>query len=343
MGYCSPNEYSQGVSETFTDGNGQLATVYLVASPDQLFICMRAQEGFFTNRFGRVYLDPQGDGSSYVYANKGDDAFQVDIPGDHPLQLRWQQTCQTAGRLTPAMDTFWSGQSTLGPSGFETVEWGLQLSGLGFGSNCKVFGLSVFHHWFNFVGNDFSWPAGSIFDQPRTWQLARILTGNCSSGDIAYVYRGNAADAASFYNLLTGNGYSVDLIPLASVVATDFSTYKMIIIADDTGSLDQWGTPTLTDAQVAQIKVANRPILGLGEGGYAFFGRLALYIGWPRGWHGPQNVIDMAPTAPAGFFNPPIPPVTHYAVPFNSVGIYLPPQPDLTRGCHSDRNGGSPR
>ena len=99
----------------------------------------------------------------------------------------------------------------------------------------------------------------------------------------------------------------------------------LIIIADDTGSLNDWGTPTLTDAQVAQIKLGARPILGLGEGGYAFFGRLSLFIGWPRGWHGPQNIMAKAATAPAGFFDPPTSPVTHYTDPFNSVGIYLPP------------------
>jgi hypothetical protein len=58
------------------------------------------------------------------------------------------------------------------------------------------------------------------------------------SSDIAYVYHGNTADATSFYNLLTGSGYGVDLIPLANVLTTSFKPYKMIIIADDTGSLN---------------------------------------------------------------------------------------------------------
>ena len=71
--YGLPEYDAQVLTETFTDGNGQPATVYLTATPDLLVICMRAQIGLFANRFGRVYLDPQGDGSGYVYANAGDD------------------------------------------------------------------------------------------------------------------------------------------------------------------------------------------------------------------------------------------------------------------------------
>jgi uncharacterized repeat protein (TIGR01451 family) len=324
-GICDTTaEYAMAQVKTFTDGNGKLATVYLVANADRLFVCMHAQQGVLPARFGRVYLDPQGDGSHYVFASQDDDAFQVNITGQNRSSYSGNDN-PNGWTLASGLDSFWEGQASLGKDGTETVEYGLQRATLGFGSNCKVFGLSVFHHWFQDKNDGYAWPAGSIFDQPRTWQLARILNANCPTSDIAYVYRGSTADSISFYNLLAANNYGVDLIPLASVQTTDFSVYKMIIIADDTGSLDQWGTPTLTDAQVAQVKLANRPILGLGEGGYAFFGRLALFIGWPRGWHGPQNTMSMDPSAPGGFFNPPTSPVTHYSSSSNSVGIYLPP------------------
>jgi uncharacterized repeat protein (TIGR01451 family) len=328
-GFCDTTaEYANAQIKTFMDGNGKSGTVYLIANADMLYVCMYAQQGVLAARFGRVYLDPQGDGSNYVFANQGDDAFQVNITS--PNRSSYIGNNNPNGWTTASeLDGFWTGLSTISADGMETIEYGLQLGALGFGNNCNIFGLSVFHHWFQFSGDDYAWPASSIFDQPRTWQLARILTANCPTSDIAYVYRGNTEDSTSFYNLLTANGYGVDLISLASVLTTDFSAYKMIIIADDSGSLNQWGTPTFTDAQVAQIKLANKPILGLGEGGYAFFGRLSLFIGWPRGWHGPQNIMDIAPTAPAGFFNPPIPPVTHYVAPFNSVGIYLPPNQSL--------------
>ncbi len=230
-------EYAKALVETFIDGNGKLATVYLTANADMLFVCMHAQQGVFPTRFGRVYLDPQGDGSNYVFANQGDDAFQVNIPGQNCSSYIGNSN-PNGWTLAPGLDGLWSGMATSSADAMETVEYGFQRGSLGFGDNCKIFGLSVFHNSFNSVGDDYSWPTGSIFDQPRTWQLARIPSASCPSSDIAYVFRGNTDDATSFYNLLTGKGYGVDLIPLGSVLTTDFSVYTMIIIADDTGTLN---------------------------------------------------------------------------------------------------------
>lgn len=328
-GVCNLNtEYAKALQETFKDGNGQNATVYIVSDGSQLHVCMQAQPATFADVFGRVYLDPQGDGSSYVFANQGDDGFRLNLTAKPPKQSYIGSGVINGWVLTPGLDSSWSGAAAK-PVGavMETYEWAINQKALNFGGNCRIFGLSVFHHWFAHTGDDYSWPAGSIFDQPRTWQLMRINSGNCAAPDIAYVYRGNKDDAASFFNLLTGAGYTVDLIPLSAITATgpNFSVYKLIIIANDTGSLDQWGSTGLTAAQVATIKGGGKPILGLGEGGYAFFGRLSLYIGWPRGWHGPQNIMNKATTAPVGYFSGPS--LTHYTVPFNSVGIYLLPSP----------------
>jgi uncharacterized repeat protein (TIGR01451 family) len=329
-GFCDTGkEYAKALVETFKDGNGQNATVYIFSDGSQLYVCMQAQVAPYSKVFGRVYLDPQGDGSSYVYAGKDDDAFQLTLAGS--ARSSYIGTYVPNGwELTPPLDPDWSGKASK-PVGatMETYEFALNQKLLNFGFNCSVFGLSVFHHWFHGVGDDYSWPAGSIFDQPRTWQLMRINSGACARATIAYVYRGNKDDAASFYNLLTANGYTVDLIPLSAITAAapDFTVYKLIVIADDTGQLNDWGSTGLTTDQVNNIKSAKKPILGLGEGGYAFFGRLSLFIGWPQGWHGPQNIMNKAATAPAGYF--PSTPLTHYVNPFNSVGIYLNPNQTL--------------
>ena len=324
-------EYAKALVETFTDGNGQNATVYIVSDGSQLYVCMQAQAATLKQVFGRVYLDPQGDGSGYVYANKADFAFQLNLTAT-PLRSSYIGTSVHNGwELRPAsLDTDWSGKA-LKPvdAAMETYEFALNQKSLNFGGNCSIFGLSVFHHSFSVAGDGYSWPAGSIFDQPRTWQLMRIDSGACAKPDIAYVFRGNKDDAASFYNLLTGAGYTVDLIPLSAITAAGpiFSVYKLIIIANDTGSLDQWGSTGLTAAQVATIKGGGKPILGLGEGGYAFFGRLSLFIGWPQGWHGPQDRMNQASAAVSAYF--PVNPLIHYSTPFNSVGIYLNPNQPL--------------
>jgi uncharacterized repeat protein (TIGR01451 family) len=144
------------------------------------------------------------------------------------------------------------------------------------------------------------------------------------AGNVAYVFYGNDAEANSFKILLESAAYTVQLVPLGSVLSTNFSPFDLILVANDSGNLDQWGTAGLTAAQVAKITEPNKPIIGIGEGGYAFFGRLTLYPGWPHGWHGPQDKMDPFPSAPGSFFNTlPAGTITHYTVPVNSVGIYL--------------------
>jgi len=326
-GFCDTGkEYNKSLVETFVDGNGQNATVYIFSDSSNLYICMQAQVASFPDVFGRVYLDPQADGNSYLFANQGDDGFRINLSAKPSTVSYIGSGIANGWTENSGLDAGWSGAAAK-PVGaqIETYEWSLDLKSLNFGLNCGLFGLSVFHHWFSGTGDDYAWPAGSIFDQPRTWQLMRIPTANCVAPDIAYVYRGNKDDAASFYNLLTANGYAVHLVALTDVLTTDFSVYNLIIIANDTGSLDQWGSSGLTATQVAKIKAPNKPIIGLGEGGYAFFGRMGLFIGWPQGWHGPQNKLNKAATAPAGYFGPGITQITHYTTPFNSVGIYLNP------------------
>ena len=108
------------------------------------------------------------------------------------------------------------------------------------------------------------------------------------SADIAYVLDKDTVSAAAFQTHLTSEGYSVDLIHLNNVLTTNFNLYKLIIIGDDTGILDQWGNAAL---QAEHIARGDRPIIGVGAGGYAYFGKLTMNIGWANGWHGTQKEV----------------------------------------------------
>lgn len=44
-----------------------------------LYVCVQAKPGTRTDRFETVYLDPQGDGSSYEFARKDDYGLKVGI------------------------------------------------------------------------------------------------------------------------------------------------------------------------------------------------------------------------------------------------------------------------
>lgn len=326
-GQC--NEYATAATQTFTDGNGKDATVYLEYSGGFLYVCLQAQSGTFDQRYAAVYLDPQGDGSSYTYAQKDDYGFHLGIKDG--TKTSFQGTGGGGYAVDASLDALWQGAAATNPSGAgETAEFALDV-GRWFIQPCSLFGIAVYHQSFASPGDDYGWPSNHYYDQPKTWQLARLDNGNCSngkSGKIAYVYRGNTEDATSFYNLLVGAGYSVDLVPLADVLSTDFSVYDLILIADDSGSLSQWGTSGDTDAQVAKIVTGFKPIIGLGEGGYAFFGRIPLFIGWPNGWHGLQKQVKKSPGAPSPYYNSlASDPVTHYTTPVNSVGIYTGTKP----------------
>ncbi len=330
-------EYTDAVAKPFDDGGGKTGTVFLKHNSNLLFVCMRANPGTFEGRFGSLYLDPQADGSSYDFAQKDDYALRVNIPGT--TKSSFNGTGVANGYVAnAAIVSFWDGASTTNQE-VETVEWQVSLGRFFLGDCGKLFGIAAYHHWFSAMSDDYGWPSNQFFDQPRTWQFAQLADGPCTTpqrGRIAYIYRGNTADAASFYNLLTGAGYTVDLIPLGSVLTTVFrapagaANYDLIIVADDTGDLDRWGStappPDISPDQVNRIRDARIPIIGLGEGGYAFFGKLSLFIGWPNGWHGPEDRVNkptVPPPPPAYYTGLADASVIVYTEPVNTVGIYL--------------------
>ncbi|MEZ4868804.1 MAG: DUF11 domain-containing protein [Caldilineaceae bacterium] len=147
------------------------------------------------------------------------------------------------------------------------------------------------------------------------------------SGKIAYVFRHDTATAADFKTLLESRGFTVHLIRCPAVPGTDFTQFNGIIIADDTGSLNTWCAAA---AGANHIAAAHKPTVGLGEGGYAFFGQLGKPIGWPNGWHGPHDRVKPDNVAasywhvPTDFGAAPPDPFGLYTTPVNEVGIYLP-------------------
>ncbi len=122
-----------------------------------------------------------------------------------------------------------------------------------------------------------------------------LYNQTCGLGRVAYIYSTDTASRDSFKFLLNGAGLSVDLVTLSAAQIFDFSNDISIIVGDDTGNLNLWGTA----AAVTHVSSAGKPVIGVGEGGYAYFGQLGLAIGYPDAAHGPENdmgVVD--PTMP---------------------------------------------
>jgi len=146
------------------------------------------------------------------------------------------------------------------------------------------------------------------------------------AADIAYIHNNDTGSAAAFDALLTGEGYSVQLVHMNNVLGTNFGEFKLVVIGNDTGSLDEWHSDQIAAEHVARGGV---PIIGVGEGGYAYFGQLAMTIGWANGWHGNQKEIVGKATLPYFQFpydlTPLLPgPLALYNEPTGEVGIHLP-------------------
>ncbi|MCP4259287.1 MAG: hypothetical protein GY774_17520 [Planctomycetes bacterium] len=153
--------------------------------------------------------------------------------------------------------------------------------------------------------------------------------------NVSYIYSSDIEAAQNFQSLLTIYGCSTDLVSLDEIPTTALDTYDLIIVGNDTGKLRLWDDVE----SVTAIESSDRPIIGLGEGGYAFFGKLGLSIGWPYGWHGNENSIYVVDSN-CPLFDMPYPisvpddRVLQLYTQTNHVGIYLALVPDtiLTLG-----------
>jgi serine/threonine protein kinase len=117
-------------------------------------------------------------------------------------------------------------------------------------------------------------------DQTATAQAAATQTASAPR-QIAYIYTSDTNTAGEFQTLLQGNNYQVTLVPQNVILTTDFSPFQAIVVGPDTGQDQNWGDQGGNQAN--QLTATGLPILGVGEGGYAFFGRVGLAIGYDKG------------------------------------------------------------
>ncbi len=325
-GQCNPaGEYADALDLPYTDAFSTTRTVYVKHDNFNLYVCMVGTAGTFAPRFASVYLDTFN--TRLTVAGSTDYALRADIITG--TQSSFKGTGVPNG-YTPINLTGWSVATTSGNS--DVAEYRIPLSMTG-GWCGKSFSLAVYHHWVTGIGADFGWPSKQYFDSPKTWAEVSLQgTPSCAGlTNLAYVYQRDTATAADFKALLEGAGFSVDLIAQSAVTATNFTPYHAILIADDTGYLNTWGAGL---SQVTPITLPNKPIIGLGEGGYAFFGQLGSAIGWPRGWHGPADRVENADPVPSDYYVDPYnftgllgSPIGLYSEPVNEVGIYVPGTP----------------
>ncbi|HTP06834.1 MAG TPA: hypothetical protein VMP08_01185, partial [Anaerolineae bacterium] len=324
------DEWHDALAVKYSDLQGISGTVLLKHDNSYLYVCLQVATGQALNRFASVYLDTLD--TRQPFAGPTDYGLRADIVTGTLSSVKGTGS----GGYIPTTLNGWSAGTAFGAvAPFDGAEYQIPIALTG-GACGLPFGLAVYHHWVLGSGaSDFGWPSNQWFDQPQTWQEVQMagLADCTNKSNIAYIYKYDTAKANDFKALLTSVGYGVDLIPLSTVTATNFTTYTELIVADDTGSLDTWGTAL---SQITPITVANKPILGLGEGGYAFFGKLGLFIGWPQGWHGPAQFVDNPVPVPASYYVDPFDlsgllgsHIKLYQALNNEVGIYVPGSPPV--------------
>jgi hypothetical protein len=170
----------------------------------------------------------------------------------------------------------------------------------------------------------------SMSTQPESMSLPRVL----------FIHDSDVEGAESFRSLLVGYGCTTTLIELGDVATAALDSYDLVVVGDDTGFTSRWG-----DAEaVAAVEASGKPVVAIGEGGYAFFGQLGLSLGWPNGAHNNRNSVSVVdPNSP--LFSVPYPidipkdKTLRLYTETSNVSIYFWPVPETVVGLGSEVDG----
>jgi hypothetical protein len=116
-------------------------------------------------------------------------------------------------------------------------------------------------------------PSSSLEVTPERYDVAILHSQDTSAAD---VYEAG----------LEQRGFDVTQVLIGSTESSNASMlddYDALMIDTFTGSLSNWdGNSKVVNA----VQQSGRPVIGLGEGGYAYLGQVSSPIGWPNGAHG---------------------------------------------------------
>jgi hypothetical protein len=145
----------------------------------------------------------------------------------------------------------------------------------------------------------------SVFAPSPVARAATAAAIDAGPVRVRYYYASDDATAQAVQDLLAGAGFTVETVRLGAPPQQNFSLHlpiitrgggaaattrasaatgldatDLVVIGADTGAGGTWNPQA---GLFEQIRDAGLPIVGLGAGGHAFFGRLGLAIGHPNG------------------------------------------------------------
>ncbi len=125
-----------------------------------------------------------------------------------------------------------------------------------------------------------------------------IPNGHCKNR-VGLIHGVTTSAATAYKTGLENKGMRISLLPISGLNANSaatLATYDMLMVDTNTGNLNTWEGSS--DVQNA-IRTAGRPLLGIGEGGYAYLGKFGSPIGWANAWHIPTGATSFAIPSPA--------------------------------------------
>jgi hypothetical protein len=129
-----------------------------------------------------------------------------------------------------------------------------------------------------------------------------VPAGHCKN-KVGLIHGVSSSIADAYKAGLETKGMRVTLLPLSSLTPNsvpELMAYDLIAIDSATGYTDTWeGGVGIPEA----IKSAGKPVLGIGEGGYAFLGKSSSPIGWANGWHSVTGATTYNLTSPVHVSN----------------------------------------
>nr|MDO8111391.1 hypothetical protein [Candidatus Sigynarchaeota archaeon] len=128
---------------------------------------------------------------------------------------------------------------------------------------------------------------------------------------IAFVYTSDIAGANSYQSFLRSYGFETMLVQYEMIQSTDLSRFDLIFIGNDADNYTDWGNASTVDA----IKISLANVIGLGNGGAAFFDEIGLSFGYSHGVNRIGNATYIKSTFPAHFQEP-------FAIPTGVQQVY---------------------
>ncbi len=118
----------------------------------------------------------------------------------------------------------------------------------------------------------------------------KIPEQDCDGHKIVIVHGRATSVMLEYKTGLEKLGFSVDNLDVSNVNQELLSQYDAILIDSLSGSLSEWQG---NEDVISAILNVEKPVLGLGEGGYAFLGKFGSPIGYGNGWHATRTSFEV--------------------------------------------------